>query len=134
MESCFIGIKTRNKCHEKWYHRTPGLKSLASLSAVEMELVALRSGASISNQEILSSSICSHHHAYYLRKFSKVVSKNCCDIFEIHSAKNQKAHVQSHWILLKQCQLHFLASCLATSYVQHAGKSLKYSQSQALPQ
>jgi len=42
MEICLIGLKTRNTLHKNWYFGIRGLKCLAFLSPVEIELVALR--------------------------------------------------------------------------------------------
>jgi len=90
MESCLIGLLSKSNCHETWYSRKPGLILLSSLSETEIKLVALRSQTSISSEEISSKFICFHHHAYYLKKYSYHVSKNCCNIFDIHEGRKPK--------------------------------------------
>ena len=87
MESCLIGLLSNTNCHENWYSRKPGLTLLSSLSKSEIELKAYRSKINLLNEDISSKHICLHHYAYYITKFSKIVRKTCCDIFEIHKHK-----------------------------------------------
>ena len=90
MKSCLIGLLGNTNCHENWYLRKPGLILLSSLSKSEIELVAYRSKTNILNEDISSKHICLPHYAYYITKFSKIVCKTCCDIFEIHKHKKPK--------------------------------------------
>ena len=90
IESCLNGIILGNTCKEKCYSTIPGFKLFASLSSAEVGLVVLRSGISISSEEISCGNICSYQHTYYLRKNSKNSKKNSCDIFEIHSDRKPK--------------------------------------------
>ena len=90
MESCLIGLLSNTNCHENWYSRKPGLTLLSSLSKSEIELIAYRSKINLLNEDISSKHICLHHYAYYITKFSKIVCKTCCDIFEIHKHKKPK--------------------------------------------
>ena len=90
MEPCLIGILSKSNCHESWYSRKPGLMLLSSLSQTEIELLTIRSSTTLSSHDIASKSICSHHHAYFLRKFVNHTSRNCCDIFGIHKGKKPK--------------------------------------------
>ena len=110
------------------------VKNLQVFFLVDIELVALKSEASIFDQEILSSCICSHHHTYYLRKFSKLVSRIGGDVFEIYPGKDQWSHIKLYLILLTCSWPYFLASYLARSYVQLTGRSLNCSRIQVLQQ
>ena len=90
MTSCLIELLSNTNCHENWYSRKPGLILLFSLFKSEIELVAYRSKTNILNEDISSKHICLHHYAYYITKFSKIVRKTCCDIFEIHKHKGSR--------------------------------------------
>ena len=90
MKSCLVGSVSNTNCHENWYSKKPRLILLSSLSKSEIELVANRSKTNLLNEDISSKHICLHHYAYYITKFSKIVCKTCCDIFEIHKHKNLK--------------------------------------------
>ena len=102
MKSCLIGLLSNTNCHENWYSRKPGLILLSSLSKSEIELVAFRSKTNLLNKDISSKLIYLHHYAYYITKFSKIVGKICCDIFEIHKYKKPKG---SRIIILELAKL-----------------------------
>jgi len=42
IKDCFIGKRTGNKCHLRWYNQKHGLKALTGFIAEEMELVKWR--------------------------------------------------------------------------------------------
>ena len=107
MEPCLIGLETKSNCHENWYSRKPGFVLLTTLTETEIELVALRSQTKITSEDISSKSICLHHYACYLRKFSSHVSKKCCNLFGIHKGQKPKGSREITLELAKAVTLHF---------------------------
>ena len=77
----------------------------------------MRSQKNLTSEDISTKSICLHHHAFFLRKFSSHVSKNCCDIFGIHQGKRPKGSCEINIKLAKALAPFFLISFLAINCV-----------------
>ena len=82
-------------CHEMYYQKDAGLQFISVSSETEIKLLLWRSGMQCTGTDdivpiINIMTICNHHHALYLKRFSKHVKKACFDPLKVHKKAKSK--------------------------------------------